>query len=242
MLADMPGPTFWHLDGCNMDNEFAFDIYRVTREEWDAEQRDWAELDRKLDARRAERKRLGLPNSLPTADDCGATLRVANDGQASSEFADSSRRGASSHNSESSQPASVWSSSFSRDGANVPVGIRLFGLGGHLAELISDLRDAGEHQSLIDALNRDFGNLREVLGQTASGELNEDLLEPVLAKFSETLTRVAEGHSPLQAKCDDLIMQLSRFLVPDRRNDDVGLGGGPWPSCDDEPDLGDVPF
>ena len=36
MLADMPGPTFWHLDGCNMDNEFAFDIYRRTREEWEA--------------------------------------------------------------------------------------------------------------------------------------------------------------------------------------------------------------
>ena len=26
MLGDMPGPMFWHLDGCNMDDEFAFSI------------------------------------------------------------------------------------------------------------------------------------------------------------------------------------------------------------------------
>ncbi len=128
MLADLPGPTFWHLDGCNMDHEFAFDIYRVTREEWDAEQREWAEFNRRFDEQRAEQKRLGLPDSLP--------------------------------NGEPNATGSVWSSSFSKGGTNVPLGIRLFGLGGHLAELVSDLRDAGDGQPLIDALNRDFGNLR----------------------------------------------------------------------------------
>jgi hypothetical protein len=30
------GPGFWHLDGCNMDDDFAFSLYR-TREEWEAE-------------------------------------------------------------------------------------------------------------------------------------------------------------------------------------------------------------
>ncbi|MFM9964041.1 MAG: hypothetical protein ACKV2Q_22795 [Planctomycetaceae bacterium] len=229
-----------------MDHEFAFDIYRVTREEWDAEQREWAEMERQSDARWAERKRLGLPNSTPAAD---------------------------SNANESPETGSVWSSSFSRDGANVPLGIRLFGLGGHLAELIADLRcgatlrvanegvdqnsghtakhnsrrgaschEAGDHPSLIDALNRDFGNLREVLGQTANQEFQEGLLEPVLSKFSETLTRVAESHPPLQAKCDDLISQLTRFLVPECDTDDGLFGGTPWMYHEDDPDSGDLPF
>ena len=187
MLADMPGPTFWHLDGCNMDNEFAFDIYRRTREEWGEEQRSWAELDRKLDAKQAERKRLGLPNSTPTA--------------------------------ESGQSGSMWLSSFSVSGGpEVPLGIRLFGIGGHLAELITDLREAGETQSLIDELNRDFGNLREVLGQTGDG-LAETLLEPVLVRFSETLARVAEAHANLQPKCADLEGRLATFVAPYHADD-----------------------
>lgn len=41
MLADMPGPMFWHLDGCNMDYDFAFDMEFRTREEWEAEQLRW---------------------------------------------------------------------------------------------------------------------------------------------------------------------------------------------------------
>ena len=146
MLADLPGPTFWHLDGSGMDwGEFAFDIYRRTREEWEAEQRDYEEFSRRCDARDAERRRLGV--DYPA------------DGQ---------------------HPAgSVWSRSFSiADSPDVPLGIRLFGIGGHLAELITDLREPPQSgasptgrerldtvapQPLIDQLNRDFGNLREVL-------------------------------------------------------------------------------
>ncbi len=30
MMAELPGPTFWHLDGCNMDDEFAFNIHCKT--------------------------------------------------------------------------------------------------------------------------------------------------------------------------------------------------------------------
>lgn len=35
MMADLPGPVFWHLDGCNMDDDFAFDISCTTREQWE---------------------------------------------------------------------------------------------------------------------------------------------------------------------------------------------------------------
>ncbi len=38
------GPGFWHLDGCNMDEGFAFSFCR-TREEWDEEERRRKEFD-----------------------------------------------------------------------------------------------------------------------------------------------------------------------------------------------------
>ena len=53
MSEDFETPMFWHLDGCNMDERFAFSFYR-TREEYDAEQRRYEEFNeefrRKQDA------------------------------------------------------------------------------------------------------------------------------------------------------------------------------------------------
>jgi hypothetical protein len=37
-LAEETGPMFWHLDGCNMDNDFPFSFFR-TREEWEEDER-----------------------------------------------------------------------------------------------------------------------------------------------------------------------------------------------------------
>jgi hypothetical protein len=59
MMADMPGPMFWHLDGCNMDDDFAFSFHE-TREEWEAERREWDEFSRRMDAKWAEQERLGV--------------------------------------------------------------------------------------------------------------------------------------------------------------------------------------
>ena len=195
MLADMPGPTFWHLDGSHMEWDFAFSIYCRTREEWEAEQRDYEEFSRKCDARDAERRRLGMNDPA--------------DGQ---------------------HPAgSVWSSSYSIDDSpNIPLGIRLFGIGGHLAELITDLREppkrreqmescespaAADPQPLIDQLNRDFGNLREVL-TGAESALSASLVEPVLDHFAETLDAVAAERPDLNPKCGALFAKLKNFLEP----------------------------
>ena len=49
------GVGFWHLDGCNMDEDFAFSFYK-TREEWEAENRRREEFDKEFDRRWAERK------------------------------------------------------------------------------------------------------------------------------------------------------------------------------------------
>lgn len=187
MMADMPGPVFWHLDGCNMDDDFAFDIRHRTREEWEAEQRNWEEHRQRFDAEMAERQR----------------LRVA----------DSGINEAGEH--------SVWSSSVSMgDAADLPWSIRLFGIGCHLAELITDLRNAANHQlpvpqaqQLIDQLNRDFGNLRELL-QNSEPSLAASLIDPVIDRFTESLTSVASVRTDLVAKCESLTSSLARFLEP----------------------------
>jgi len=190
MLGEMPGPVFWHLDGCNMDDEFAFDLYRRTREDWEEQQREWEELGRRMDAERSERERLGVTGSLSRED---------------------------------GSPA-IWSRSVNvEDTADVPLGIRVFGVGGHLAELIVGLR-AGtarettppETQRHIDQLNRDFGNLRDILRSTDSS-LTEALIDPVLDRFAETLATVAMVRLDLAPQCETLTNDLRKLLDPPHR-------------------------
>lgn len=187
MLADMPGPAFWCLDGCNMDDDFAFDIRHRTREEWEAEQREWEAHRQRFAAEREERQRLGVTES-------------GFDGP---------------------EEKSVWSSSFSvGENADVPLGVRLFGIGGHLAELMVDLRGDADQRSavpdaqrFIDQLNRDFGNLRDVL-QSSEAALAEALIEPVMDRFAETLADVAAAAPSLSAKCESLTNIVNRLLEP----------------------------
>jgi hypothetical protein len=48
LAEDWMGPAFWHLDGCNQDEEFPFSLCG-TREEWEAEERQREEFSRKFD-------------------------------------------------------------------------------------------------------------------------------------------------------------------------------------------------
>ena len=48
------GPTFWHLDGCNMEEDFAFSTC-LRREEWEAEIRQREEFNREFDRKMEER-------------------------------------------------------------------------------------------------------------------------------------------------------------------------------------------
>ncbi len=147
-----------------------FDIDHRTREEWEKERRDREEFTKRCDAEWSEPKRLGVTNSMPRDDGCSA----------------------------------IWSRSFCvKETADVPLGIRLFGVGCRLAELIVGLRGGAdreatppEAQRLIDQLNRDFGNLRELL-QSPDSSLAEALIDPVLRRFADTLDAVATAHPPL---------------------------------------------
>jgi len=48
-LAAMPGIGFWHMDGCNMDDLFAFDYHYDTIEAWEKNQEDYRELSDQMD-------------------------------------------------------------------------------------------------------------------------------------------------------------------------------------------------
>ena len=67
MLADSPGPMFWHLDGCNQDDDFP-SLHCRTRQEWEEEQRRHEEFNRKFEEEcRCQRAVMdsALPGSEP---------------------------------------------------------------------------------------------------------------------------------------------------------------------------------
>ena len=167
MMSEMPGVMFWHLDGCNMDEGFAFSFHR-TRAEYDTEQREYEESSRRYREREAERKRLGTP------DDEGLP----------------------------------WGSSFAAPAtAQTPPTLLLFGIGANLAELIGRLKRPVEDRAAIDRLNRDFGNLGDVV-RSADPDSGAALLQPVVDRFCEALDAVAQDHPDLEKQCDDLRSRL----------------------------------
>ncbi|CAN5313260.1 hypothetical protein BH10PLA2_BH10PLA2_15050 [soil metagenome] len=185
MMADMPGPMFWHLDGCNNDDYFAFDMSHRTREEWEEERRGWEEHSRRFNATWAEREKLGVTDSYTEG--------------------------------------SVWSRSFSLGEGEIPLGIRIFGIGCRLAELISGLRVDGksaspEMQQHSDQLNRAFGNLREVL-QGNDASLTATLISPVLERFADDLNNVAQDRPDLATQCESLAEELNGLLEPSEKEE-----------------------
>jgi hypothetical protein len=203
MMADGLGLMFWHLDGCNMDNEFVFSHFR-TREEWEEQQREWEEMSRHFDAKQETEKELALQNP-------GGTY---------------------------AHPDMVWQRSFSSvEPQGEPLELRLFSIGSHLAEIIADLKRPPEDRPLIDALKRDFGNLREV---ARSGDLTHAaaLVEPVLDRFCETLAEVAVLHADLARRTTALESRLRRFAEPPSESGDERAFDAGGEFFDDD----DIPF
>jgi hypothetical protein len=178
MMADMPGPVFFGLDGSEMDDDFAFDIWHRTLADWEEEQRKWDDFNECFNAEQEERERLGLTNRSSSR-----SFVVDNIG-------------------------------------DLPSDARLFAIGCRLAELVVALRPGvdgkptcSEAQPLIDELNRDFGNLREIL-QNADSSLREALIDPILHRFRDTLDTVAGARPDLASLCEQLTNDLDTFLNP----------------------------
>jgi len=132
------GPMFWHLDGCNMDDDFPFSFY-ATREEWEeyrCEQEAW---DREFEAQ--------------CQDDLAEIESEGSDSLDDNPFGDSSvwQRGLS-----------------RKETRVEPLSISVFGIGACVAELGVDLKQSSATRPYMESLNRHFGNLRMALGEPDS--------------------------------------------------------------------------
>ncbi|MEQ9408179.1 MAG: hypothetical protein RIK87_10660 [Fuerstiella sp.] len=72
-LAEMPGIGFWHMDGCNMDDLFAFAYDHETIESWKQEQADFREFSEQMEQQHRLAREWCLPPEYseppPDADD-----------------------------------------------------------------------------------------------------------------------------------------------------------------------------
>jgi hypothetical protein len=182
------GPTFCHFDGCNNDTDYPFTFHR-TREEWEAEQRDYEEFSRRCD----ERDKLREAGLLKDEDPFAAGPSGA-----------------------------IWKSSYSapENECEGPA-LRLMGIGGHLGELVTDLKDPPGGEEFVESLNRYFGNVRAALQGPEGGGA---LLAPAVDRFCEELDEAAAAREDLREKCVDLQRQARRFaarLLGEPPDDDV---------------------
>ena len=67
-MAEEFTPMFWHLDGCNMDNDFPFSFYR-TRSEWEEEERRQKEFMDEFNREWKQREGKALDDALPLPGD-----------------------------------------------------------------------------------------------------------------------------------------------------------------------------
>jgi hypothetical protein len=186
MQADMPGPFFWHLDGCNMDDEFAFSFH-ATQQEWDDERREWEEHSRRFNAERAECERLGVKYPGSGYSDPDYTWDET--------FSKPDKKG-----------DSVFLRLFS-------IGSQLAGLIADIKMPFAESELPTERRDFITRLSRDFGNLRE-LAQSHDVAKTTALMEPVLDRFCESLDAVSVAYDDLAQECERLQSRLLRFLEP----------------------------
>lgn len=163
MMADDSGPYFWHLDGCNNDDDFPFSSH-PTRAAWEKQQAEWREFNRRF-AEEQERRRLQAFDDVPF------------------------------------EP-----SGFVDFEEEPPLYVSLFELGARLAEVIAAVREQDDCSELVDALNRRFDNLRDVLQQE-----DEALLEPVVSRLCEELQCAADVSPGVAEECADLEHWLRRI-------------------------------
>jgi len=130
---------------------------------------------------------------------------------------------------EETETPSVWKRTFGGDVEGESPSLWVFGIGAHLAELVTDLKEKADTQSLIDDLNRQFGNLREVMVQQPSNAL----LDPVVQRFSDELNELGRLYPDLAEKCEDLERQLTEGT-----QESLGPNDREASEWDDE----DVPF
>jgi len=204
MLAEMPGPCFWHLDGTNLDDEFAFDVHEATYAEWELSRSHWQEQTYQsgLGAERTGTVACN-PSDSPSPGPVGTNLQEASN--------------ASTTVAAAAAPP-------------LPLGLATYLAALHVAELTSaiDANRTVPQPSLADErlkehLNRHFGNLRALLPTPGQNSLpgipGDSLLIPSLERLYETLAEISVAHPRLDPLCQNLAHELSRIVQ-------VAISGG----------------
>jgi hypothetical protein len=99
----------------------------------------------------------------------------------------------------------IWNSTFTNMNLvrDLPtpsaIGMMLFSIGGHLAELSIDLGDTPEAEPTICSMQSRFAALRRAVEDESSWTVNL-----IVAQFAEELQGIAALHPGLRPKCDDL--------------------------------------
>lgn len=176
MAAESLSPMFWHLDGCNMDDDFPFS-FCPTREDWEEEQRRWEEYNREFEAEYAAKQ----AKQDGTADD------------------DSSSSSAIWQHSYSDSEA------LGDLPPETATEIVLFQIAGHMAELQLDIKSDPALEPLISSFQSHFTTLRRAIADrsrwlvdAAAAEFCEDLdaiatARPDLADKCADLERQLDG-------------------------------------------------
>jgi hypothetical protein len=103
----------------------------------------------------------------------------------------------------------IWNSTFTnmemvRDlPTSSAIGMMLFSVGGHLAELSMDLGDVPGTEATICSLQSRFAALRRAVEDESAWTVNL-----IAAQFAEELQRIAAMHTDLCPKCNDLEMKI----------------------------------
>jgi hypothetical protein len=105
----------------------------------------------------------------------------------------------------------VWQRSFSNPAGDEDSGaaspqLQLFGVGAHLSELQSDLKEQPEAQEMSDALLSDFDDLTAAVRQR-----DPVLVKSIAARLAASLEGAAQRFPELTAKCADLGKTVERL-------------------------------
>lgn len=198
---DLFGPAFWMCDTFReeMEEEFAFSLH-ARQEDWQKARDEWLSWSY-APIERGEASDSDASNS----DEAGGDAR----------YGRSEAEAVSTELPDGDWPK-VWETSFSDDSHGSPR-LSLLGIGGHLGEIIDQLKELGAAREEINRLNRAFDELAHAVRRwlarepprVQSGEPSS--FEPAAAEMIQLLERAALEHPELTAKSADLQSQIHQW-------------------------------
>ncbi|MCO6457218.1 MAG: hypothetical protein J5I93_18125 [Pirellulaceae bacterium] len=188
MMAEDPTPSFWFLDGCNMDDEYAFS-FCASKDEWEAEQARWREWS---DARSASSRGDSSPDHpLDAQDDdpLAPSGRVWRSSYFNPDFLDTVS-------------------------PKIGAQVLLFDLGAKLGELGEDLQSDDHERQLARSLMTHFANLRSALADGSRWQLDvvRRQFENALAQIGAGRSDLHAKTRDFLRQLDVLLETSSRFL------------------------------